>query len=63
MEPNITDKINVVVKWSGKEYEIQELSTNDTVIKLKELIEVQTGVRCARQKLLNLKFKGKYTLF
>nr|SVE74329.1 EOG090X0A5K [Daphnia barbata] len=47
-----------VVKWSAKEYTI--LVDNDgTVLSLKKAIEVETGVKVERQKLLNLKFKGK----
>ncbi|KAK9743701.1 Ubiquitin family [Popillia japonica] len=48
----------IIVKWSGKEYEI-ELTENDTVLNLKQAIHKQTGVRPDRQKLLNLNFKGK----
>lgn len=50
--------VKVVVKWSGKEYEI-ELTEDNTVADLKEAIQKSTGVRPERQKLLNLKFKGK----
>jgi len=51
----------VVVKWSGKEYSIDlsEENTIVTVLCLKKAIELQTGVKVERQKLLNLKFKGK----
>ncbi|KAF2893200.1 hypothetical protein ILUMI_12972 [Ignelater luminosus] len=48
----------IIIKWSGKEYDI-ELTENDTVGNLKSAIQKQTGVRPDRQKLLNLKFKGK----
>lgn len=48
-----------VVKWSGKEYELCNLSDSDSVATLKEAIHKETGVRPERQKLLNLKFKGK----
>jgi ubiquitin-like domain-containing CTD phosphatase 1 len=48
----------IYVKWSGKEYEI-ELTENETVADLKNAIEKETGVRPERQKLLNLKLKGK----
>lgn len=50
--------IKLIVKWSGKEYEIV-LTENDTVANLKTAIQKQTGVRPERQKLLNLKHKGK----
>lgn len=48
----------IIIKWSGKEYEI-ELTENDSVQDLKCAIQKETGVRPERQKLLNLKFKGK----
>lgn len=48
----------IIVKWSGKEYEL-ELTDNDTVADLKSAIQKETGVRPDRQKLLNLKLKGK----
>lgn len=47
----------IIVKWSGKEYEII-LTENDTVADLKEAIQKATLVRPDRQKLLNLKLKG-----
>ncbi|KAJ8920209.1 hypothetical protein NQ315_011870 [Exocentrus adspersus] len=50
--------IKIALKWSGKEYEI-ELNEADNVLDLKKEIEKQTGVRPERQKLLNLKLKGK----
>lgn len=56
-----TDELKILVKWSGKEYEVA-LSENDTVADLKTLIHKETGVRPDRQKLLNLKLKGKQTL-
>ncbi|KAK3908000.1 Ubiquitin-like domain-containing CTD phosphatase 1 [Frankliniella fusca] len=51
--------IKIVVKWSGKEYEIDSLLLTDTVATLKETIRKRTGVLPERQKLLNLKHKGK----
>lgn len=50
--------IKLIIKWSGKEYEI-ELNENETVKDLKFAIQKETGVRPERQKLLNLKYKGK----
>lgn len=52
------NSIKIIVKWSGKEYEI-ELPENNTVSDLKNAIHKQTEVRPDRQKLLNLKLKGK----
>ncbi|XP_041985205.1 ubiquitin-like domain-containing CTD phosphatase 1 [Aricia agestis] len=51
--------IKLCVKWSGKEYELPELSPSDSVAMLKIAIENATGVRPERQKLLNVKFQGK----
>lgn len=50
--------IKLIIKWSGKEYEL-ELTESETVSDLKNTIHKKTGVRPERQKLLNLKFKGK----
>lgn len=51
--------MKVTVKWGGKEYEICDLTETDTVSTLKNAIHKVTGVLPERQKLLNLKFKGK----
>nr|CAG4645689.1 EOG090X0A5K [Lynceus sp. MCZ IZ 141354] len=47
------------VKWSGKEIKIDTLGEHSTVLCLKQEIETRTGVKVARQKLLNLKHRGK----
>lgn len=52
------EEVKLIVKWSGKEYEIESLSENDNVATLKHAIFKKTGVRPERQKLLNLKHKG-----
>lgn len=52
------NELRIVVKWSGKEYDILDIQEDDTVLTLKERIHRETGVRPERQKLLNLKFKG-----
>lgn len=49
----------LIVKWSAKEYLISLPSSTGTVMCLKKAIEIKTGVKVERQKLLNLKFKGK----
>lgn len=54
-----TSSCKLVVKWSAKEYEIELPNSTGTVLCLKKSIETQTGVKIERQKLLNLKFKGK----
>jgi len=51
--------ISIMVKWAGKEYGIDEIEATDTVMDLKVKIMDKTGVRPERQKLLNLKAKGK----
>jgi len=52
--------ISIVVKWAGKEYNINDVDAGvDTVMDLKVKIMDKTGVRPERQKLLNLKVKGK----
>lgn len=48
----------VIVKWSGKEYPV-DLTDQDTVEVLRHEIFRKTQVRPERQKLLNLKHKGK----
>lgn len=53
------DKIQLLIKWSGKEFKIEEFPVNETVLELKEAIHKLTGVLPARQKLLNVKNKGK----
>ena len=50
--------MSMVVKWAGKEYSMENIDPEDTVLDLKVKIQTQTGVRPERQKLLNLKVKG-----
>ena len=50
--------MSMVVKWAGKEYSMENINPEDTVLDLKVKIQSQTGVRPERQKLLNLKVKG-----
>ncbi|ODM95710.1 Ubiquitin-like domain-containing CTD phosphatase 1 [Orchesella cincta] len=50
---------NLIVKWSGKEIEIEDINGLKTVRDLKQLLESKTGVHVDRQKLLNLTYKGK----
>lgn len=54
--------VKLTLKWNAKEYDL-ELNENDTILDLKNEIEKQTGVKTARQKLLNLKVKGKERLY
>lgn len=49
------------IKWSGKEYEVSVSNADGTVLCLKKAIELKTGVKVERQKLLNLKHKGWYS--
>nr|CAG4638612.1 EOG090X0A5K [Cyclestheria hislopi] len=55
----MADPISVIVKWSGKEFAVELPQLHGTVLCLKKAIELQTGVKVERQKLLNLKLKGK----
>jgi len=55
----MTELTNIIIKWAGKEYPIDGLTGSTTVLNLKELIQEKTNVLPARQKLLNLKLKGK----
>jgi len=51
--------VSIIVKWAGKEYSIEDIDSVDTVMDLKVKIMAKTGVKPERQKLLNLKSKGK----
>jgi len=51
--------VSLVVKWAGKEYSLDNIDLTETVLDLKLKIQTQTGVRPDRQKLLNLKVKGR----
>ena len=53
------DTISLVIKWAGKEYPLENLPLSSTVQDLKNLIQTKTNVLPVRQKLLNLRFKGR----
>lgn len=53
------DKLDIVIKWSGKEYPISDLAMSLSVKELKDVIFEKTNVKPERQKLLGLKIKGK----
>lgn len=53
-----TDFCQLIVKWSGKEYAIDDISSSSTVGDLKTMISEKTKVLPQRQKLLGLKYKG-----
>ena len=53
------DTLSIVIKWAAKEYPIDNLPLTNTVQDLKNAIHAKTNVLPARQKLLNLRFKGK----
>lgn len=53
-------EVSIIVKWSGKEYPMTDLTEQDTVAVLKHEIFKATHVRPERQKLLNLRHKGNY---
>lgn len=52
-------EVSLIIKWSGKEFPIEDLTEHDTVAVLRHEICKKTQVRPERQKLLNLKYKGK----
>ena len=56
-------ELDLVIKWSGKDYSITELSDSETVGDLKNAIQKQTGVLPERQKLLGIKYKGAIPIF
>ena len=51
--------VSIIVKWAGKEYNLENIDPDESVLGLKVKIMDQTGVRPEGQKLLNLKSKGK----
>jgi len=55
----MSEKTSLVIKWSGKEYPLNDVSVNSTVRELKDLIYTKTNVKPERQKILGLKLKGK----
>ena len=59
----MAEKIHLVIKWSGKEYEIEDVALHWSVFELKEEIYKKTFVKPERQKLLGLKYKGRYELY
>jgi hypothetical protein len=42
----------IIVKWSGKEYEV-ELPEEDTVASLKRVLQEKTAVRCPSAALVS----------
>ena len=48
----------IVIKWSGNDYKIENIFQFNTVLDLKNEIKILTGVLPERQKLLGLKIKG-----
>ena len=56
------DVVNLVVKWSGKEYTFENLQKSQTVADFKQMIFDKTMVLPERQKLLGLKYKGEENL-
>ena len=52
-------KLNLIVKWGGKVFLIEDVWSLKTVRDLKVKIMEKTGVKVDRQKLLNLTYMGK----
>lgn len=59
MATNEENTVSLIIKWAGKEYPIDNASTSWSINELKSAISAKTNVLPARQKLLNLRFKGK----
>lgn len=55
-------EVSVIIKWSGREFLLNDLSDQDTVAVLRHEIFKATNVRPERQKLINLKHKGKWEM-
>ena len=53
------EDVCIILKWSGKEFPLNDITDQDTVAMLRHEIFRKTQVRPERQKLLNLKYKGK----
>ncbi|XP_065648331.1 ubiquitin-like domain-containing CTD phosphatase 1 isoform X4 [Hydra vulgaris] len=51
--------MNLIIKWNGKEYLLEDISEQITVLRLKEIIYEKTKVNPIHQKLLGINFKGK----
>uniref|UniRef100_A0A0A1XHX7 Ubiquitin-like domain-containing CTD phosphatase 1 n=1 Tax=Zeugodacus cucurbitae TaxID=28588 RepID=A0A0A1XHX7_ZEUCU len=52
-------QLSIIIKWAGNEYPLTELTDQDTVAVLRHEIFKLTQVRPERQKLINLRYKGK----
>jgi len=55
----MAEQTNLIIKWSGKEYTLENVSLQISVQELKNIIYEKTQVKAERQKLLGLKHKGK----
>ncbi|XP_075263852.1 ubiquitin-like domain-containing CTD phosphatase 1 [Convolutriloba macropyga] len=49
--------ISIVIKWQGKEYELDGLEGSTSVEDVKKQLQDKTSVRCENQKLIGLKHK------
>lgn len=58
MQSTSESELKLIVKWSGAEYDV-ELHPQDNIAVLKHEIFKKTNVKPERQKLLNVKYKGK----
>lgn len=55
----MADSSGIIVRWNGTDYPINDLLNETTIAELKARIYEETDVRPERQKLLNLRFRGK----
>ena len=49
--------ISIVIKWQGKEYQLDGLEGSTSVEDVKKQLQDKTSVRCENQKLIGLKHK------
>ena len=56
--PNDDNLGEISIKWGGREYKLNNLSKNDSLLALKSAISQQTNVLPERQKLMGIKYKG-----
>jgi len=48
----MAEQTNLIIKWSGKEYTLENVSLQISVQELKNIIYEKTQVKAERQKLL-----------
>ena len=59
----MSDNTTIIIKWRGKEYHLENISLQSSVLDIKNIIYEKTNVKPERQKLLGLKTKGVLFIF